>query len=81
MIAILNVSGEPRLHHVGFVVANLEASAPGMARALLTDWSSEIFTDPLQRVRVNLDYAGPARKTRIYGGVLMAAGIRPEILS
>jgi|SRR5579859_3018074 len=52
MIATLNASGEPRLHHVGFVVANLEASAPGMARALLTDWSSEIFTDPLQRVRV-----------------------------
>jgi methylmalonyl-CoA/ethylmalonyl-CoA epimerase len=52
MIAILNASGDPRLHHVGFVVANLEASAPGMARALLTDWSSEIFTDPLQRVRV-----------------------------
>lgn len=40
------------MHHVGFVVASIEASAPGMSRALLTDWNSEIFTDPLQRVRV-----------------------------
>jgi methylmalonyl-CoA/ethylmalonyl-CoA epimerase len=41
-----------RLHHVGFVVANIEASVPGMSRALLAHWNSEIFTDPLQRVRV-----------------------------
>lgn len=45
-------SGGPRLHHFGFVVANIEASVPGMCRALLADWNSEIFTDPLQRVRV-----------------------------
>ena len=42
----------PRLHHVGFVVANIEASVPGMSRALLAHWNREIFTDPLQRVRV-----------------------------
>ena len=41
-----------RLHHVGFVVANIEASVPGMSRALLASWNSEIFADPLQRVRV-----------------------------
>jgi methylmalonyl-CoA/ethylmalonyl-CoA epimerase len=52
MVGIRNASGDPRLHHVGFVVADIEACAPGMARALLTDWSTEIFTDPLQRVRV-----------------------------
>jgi methylmalonyl-CoA/ethylmalonyl-CoA epimerase len=45
-------SGGPRLHHVGFVVANIEASVPGMSRALLAHWNNEIFTDPLQRVRV-----------------------------
>lgn len=44
--------GDLRMHHVGFVVANIEACAPGMARALLANWNSEIFTDPLQRVRV-----------------------------
>jgi methylmalonyl-CoA/ethylmalonyl-CoA epimerase len=42
----------PRLHHVGFVVANIEACAPGMSRALLANWNNEIFADPLQRVRV-----------------------------
>ena len=45
-------SGGPRLHHVGFVVANIEASVPGMSRALLAHWNNEIFIDPLQRVRV-----------------------------
>jgi methylmalonyl-CoA/ethylmalonyl-CoA epimerase len=45
-------SGDMRLHHVGFVVANIEASVPGMSRALLAHWNSEVFTDPLQRVRV-----------------------------
>jgi methylmalonyl-CoA/ethylmalonyl-CoA epimerase len=44
--------GGPRLHHVGFVVANIEACAPGISRALLADWDNEIFADPLQRVRV-----------------------------
>jgi len=52
MVATTKFSCAPRLHHVGFVVADLEASAPGMAQALLTDWSREIYTDPLQRVRV-----------------------------
>jgi methylmalonyl-CoA/ethylmalonyl-CoA epimerase len=51
-------SGGPRLHHVGFVVANIEASAPGMSRALLAHWNNEIFTDPLQRVRVTFLKAG-----------------------
>src|SRR5215469_12778292 len=52
MVANPHACGAPRLHHVGFVVADLEACAPGMARALLTEWSREIYTDPLQRVKV-----------------------------
>lgn len=44
--------GAPRLHHVGFVVANIEACAPEMSRALLAEWNKEIFADPVQRVRV-----------------------------
>lgn len=51
-------SGGPRLHHVGFVVANIEASLPGMSRALLGHWNGEIFTDPLQRVRVTFLQGG-----------------------
>jgi len=45
-------SGGPRLHHVGFVVANIEESVLGMSRALLAIWNNEIFADPLQRVSV-----------------------------
>jgi methylmalonyl-CoA/ethylmalonyl-CoA epimerase len=45
-------SNDPRLHHIGFVVSDLEASAPGMARALMTEWNREVITDPLQRVKV-----------------------------
>lgn len=56
-------SGDPRLHHIGFVVADLEASAPGMARALLTEWTREIFTDPLQRVRVTFLQGGRAHQS------------------
>lgn len=52
-------SGGPRLHHVGFVVAKIEACAPGLSRALLADWSNEIFADPLQRVRVTFLKGGP----------------------
>ncbi len=44
--------GDLRMHHVGLVVASIEACAPGMSRALLVEWNREIFTDPLQRVRV-----------------------------
>jgi methylmalonyl-CoA/ethylmalonyl-CoA epimerase len=51
-------AGVPRMHHVGFVVANIEACAPGMSRALLANWNNEIFTDPLQRVRVTFLEAG-----------------------
>ena len=58
MVANPNPSGYRHLHHVGFVVADLEASAPGMAIALLTEWTREIFTDPLQRVRVTFLQGG-----------------------
>jgi methylmalonyl-CoA/ethylmalonyl-CoA epimerase len=45
-------SNDPLLHHIGFVVRDLEASAPGIARTLMTEWSGEVITDPLQRVKV-----------------------------
>jgi methylmalonyl-CoA/ethylmalonyl-CoA epimerase len=45
-------SNDPLLHHIGFVVRDLEASAPGIARTLMTEWNGEVITDPLQRVKV-----------------------------
>jgi len=40
------------LHHVGFVVASIEASVEGFAQALGLPWQIRIFDDPVQRVRV-----------------------------
>jgi methylmalonyl-CoA/ethylmalonyl-CoA epimerase len=41
-----------RLHHVGFVVANIETAMPGFLRSLAAEWDGQIFHDPLQKVRV-----------------------------
>jgi methylmalonyl-CoA/ethylmalonyl-CoA epimerase len=41
-----------RLHHLGFVVADISAAMPGFVRSLAATWDSQIFTDPLQKVRV-----------------------------
>lgn len=41
-----------RLHHVGFVVADIEASAESFARSLAAAWDGRIFEDPFQKVKV-----------------------------
>jgi methylmalonyl-CoA/ethylmalonyl-CoA epimerase len=41
-----------RLHHVGFVVANIEQAMPGFLRSLAARWDEQIFHDPLQKVKV-----------------------------
>jgi len=41
-----------RLHHVGFVVANIETAMPGFLRSLAAEWNGQVFHDPLQKVRV-----------------------------
>jgi methylmalonyl-CoA/ethylmalonyl-CoA epimerase len=43
---------EPNLHHVGYVVADIEKSIPAFAASLAADWDGNIFHDPLQKVRV-----------------------------
>ena len=44
---------EMRLHHVGFVVADIPTAAAGFASSLNTRWDTKIFHDPLQKVRVS----------------------------
>lgn len=39
-------------HHVGFVVASIEASVQGFIRALDAEWDGKIFHDPNQVVKV-----------------------------
>jgi len=41
-----------RLHHLGFVVANIETAMPGFLRSLVAEWNGQVFHDPLQKVRV-----------------------------
>lgn len=41
-----------RLHHVGYVVADIAASVPGFQKSLGASWDSQIFTDPHQKVKV-----------------------------
>ncbi|HLK31813.1 MAG TPA: VOC family protein [Terriglobales bacterium] len=41
-----------RLHHIGFVVNSIAASAQGFIDSLHATWDGNIFHDPLQRVRV-----------------------------
>jgi methylmalonyl-CoA/ethylmalonyl-CoA epimerase len=41
-----------RLHHVGFVVADIASAMPGFLRSLGATWDSQIFADPNQKVKV-----------------------------
>jgi methylmalonyl-CoA/ethylmalonyl-CoA epimerase len=46
-------AGRPaRLHHVGFVVRSIAASAQSFVDALGADWDGITYEDPLQNVRV-----------------------------
>ena len=44
---------EKRLHHVGFVVNDIQGSVEGFARSIGASWNAKIFHDPLQKVRVS----------------------------
>jgi methylmalonyl-CoA/ethylmalonyl-CoA epimerase len=47
------MSGElQRMHHVGFVVASIEAAMPGLLKAMNGKWDGTIFHDPAQCVKV-----------------------------
>ena len=40
------------LHHVGFVVDDVERSIEGFQRSLQAEWDGQIWDDPLQRVKI-----------------------------
>ena len=44
---------EMRLHHVGFVVRDIQAEIQKFARSVSATWDSKIFHDPLQKVKVS----------------------------
>lgn len=41
-----------RLHHVGFVVADIASAMPGFVRSMGATWDSQIIGDPIQKVKV-----------------------------
>jgi methylmalonyl-CoA/ethylmalonyl-CoA epimerase len=41
-----------RLHHVGYVVGNIEASAQSFVHSMNAAWDGRVFADPLQKVKV-----------------------------
>lgn len=41
-----------RLHHMGFVVADIATAIPAFVRSMAAEWDGQIFEDPLQRVKV-----------------------------
>ena len=41
-----------RLHHLGFVVADIAAAMPGFVRSMAATWDEQIFVDPHQKVKV-----------------------------
>jgi len=49
-----------RIHHIGFVVANIATSVDGFVRSLSAEWDGQVFADPHQRVKVTFLSTGPA---------------------
>ena len=41
-----------RLHHMGFVVADIATAMPAFTRSMVATWDGRIFEDSLQRVKV-----------------------------
>ena len=44
---------QPKLHHVGFVVASIKQSAPSFAESVGGTWDGKIILDPIQKVCVS----------------------------
>ena len=41
-----------RLHHMGFVVADIATAMPAFTRSMGAEWDGQIFEDPLQKAKV-----------------------------
>ena len=48
-----------RLHHVGYVVADIASSVAGFQDSLSASWDGQVFTDPYQKVKVTFLCTGP----------------------
>jgi methylmalonyl-CoA/ethylmalonyl-CoA epimerase len=41
-----------RLHHMGFVVADIASAMPAFVQSMAAEWDGKIFEDPLQKAKV-----------------------------
>ncbi len=46
------ISANGELHHIGFVVADIEQAITGFKRSTLAEWNGRIWDDPQQQARV-----------------------------
>ena len=74
-----------RLHHMGFVVADIATAMPAFVRSMAAEWDGQIFEDPLQKAKVafhdhaagrRADRTGTAGGRGLSGAALSAAGRR-----
>jgi len=54
------LQGNPKLHHIGFVVSSIEECAASFAQSIGGTWDGNVFFDPLQKVRVSFFQGGNA---------------------
>ena len=58
----LEGTDDRRLHHIGYVVASIQAAAPSFAAAVGGTWNGVIIEDPNQKVRVSfIRHADPSQ--------------------
>ncbi len=73
-----------RLHHVGYVVDNIDASVAQFARSVNGAWDGAVFFDPIQKVKVTfisspgtnvqIELVEPAGETSPVGAFLKSGG-------
>ena len=49
---VLAPPNQPRMHHIGYVVASIQESGESFAVSLGATWDGNIILDPIQKVRV-----------------------------
>ena len=46
------MASSPRLHHMGFVIADIATAMPAFVHSMAAEWDGKIFEDPLQKAKV-----------------------------
>lgn len=49
-----------RMHHVGYVVGNIDSAVQGFLKSLSATWDGVVFEDPIQKVKVTFLSTGPS---------------------